>query len=345
MAGVSSAGVAREKAHMANVGRREFIALLGGAAAWPTWAGGQTQGKIPTVGVLWHAANAEEEKFPLAQFRAGLQDIGYVEGRNIILENRFPAEQPERFYALADELARIKVDILFAVTRLAALAAQRATKTIPIVFMAVADPVGSKLVDTLARPGGNITGLANMALELTPKRFELLKEVVGLSKAALLVNATDPAAGRYVELSNMAVGPLGVTVEPIEVRTPDDFERAFSGISEKGLQGVVTTQDGLIYNEQPRMIRLALQHRLPLIGYSREMAVNGALMSYGPNNAAMFRRAGTFVDKILKGTKGPGDLPVEQPTKFELFINLKTAKALGLDISPLILSRADEVIE
>jgi putative ABC transport system substrate-binding protein len=219
---------------MANVGRREFIALLGGAAAWPTSAGGQTQGKIPTVGVLWHAANAEEEKFPLAQFRAGLQDIGYVEGRNIILENRFPAEQPERFYALADELARIKVDILFAVTRLAALAAQRATKTIPIVFMAVADPVGSKLVDTLARPGGNITGLANMALELTPKRFELLKEAVGLSRVALLVNATDPAAGRYVELSNMAVGPLGVTVEPIEVRTPDDFERAFFGNQQEG---------------------------------------------------------------------------------------------------------------
>jgi putative ABC transport system substrate-binding protein len=189
-----------------NVGRRKFIALLGGAAAWPTWARGQTRRKIPTIGVLWHAGSAEEEKFPLAQFRAGLQDIGYIEGKNIILENRFPAEQPERFHALAAELVRIDVDILFTVTRLAALAAQQATKTIPIVFMAVADPVGSKLVDSLARPGGNITGLANMALELTPKRFELLKEVVGLSRAALLVNATDPAGVRYVELSNMAVG-------------------------------------------------------------------------------------------------------------------------------------------
>lgn len=274
-----------------------------------------------------------------------MEDIGYVEGRNIILENRFPAEQPERFYALAEELVGIKVDILFTVTRLAALAAQRATKTIPIVFMAVADPVGSKLIDTLARPGGNITGLANMALELTPKRFELLKEVAGLSRAALLVNATDPAGVRYVELSNMVVGPLGVTVQPIEVRTPDDFERAFSEISEKGLQGIVTSQDGLIYNEQLRIFRLALQHRLTVIGYSREMAVNGALMSYGPNNAAMFRRAGTFVDKILKGTKAPGDLPVEQPTKFELMINMKTARALSLNVSPVMLSRADEVIE
>jgi putative ABC transport system substrate-binding protein len=330
---------------MTNVGRREFITLLGGAAAWPTWARGRTRGKIATVGVLWHAGSAEEEKFPLAQFRQGLQDIGYVEGHNIILENRFPAEQPDRFDALAAELVRINVDILFTVTRLAALAAQRATKTIPIVFMAVADPVGSKLINTLAHPGGNITGLANMALELTPKRFELLKEIVGLSRAALLVNATDPAGVRYVEMSNMAVGPLGVTVQPIEVRAPDDFEKAFSEISKRGLQGVVTTQDGLIYNEQPQMFRLALQHRLPLIGYTREMAENGALMSYGPNNAAMFRRAGTFVDKILKGTEAPGDLPVEQPTKFELVINMKTAKALAIDVPPLMLARSDEVIE
>ena len=212
-------------------------------------------------------------------------------------------------------------------------------------FVAVADPVGGKLIDSLARPGGNITGLSNMALELTPKRFELLKEVVGLSRAALLVNATDPAGVRYVELSNTAVGPLGLTIEPIEVQTPDDFGNAFSEISKRGLRGVVTTQDGLIYNEQHQMFRLALQHRLPLIGYSREMAVNGALMTYGPNNATMFRRAGTFIDKILKGTKKIGDLPVEQPTKFELMINVKTAKAIGLDVSPLILSRADEVIE
>jgi putative tryptophan/tyrosine transport system substrate-binding protein len=312
----------------------------------PTWARGQTRKKIPTIGVLWHAANAEEEEFPLAQFRLGLQDNGYVEGQNIILENRFPAEQPDRFHALAAELVQIKVDILFTVTRLAALAAQRATKTIPIVFMAVADPVGSKLIDTLARPGGNITGLSNMALELTPKRIELLREVVGLSRVALLVNATDPeGARRYVELISADVGLSGVTVEPIEVRAPDDFEKAFSEMSKRGLQGVVTTQDGLIYNEQRRMFRLAVQHRLPLIGYTREMATNGALMTYGPNNAAMFRRVGTFVDRILKGTKGPGDLPVEQPTKFELVINRKTAKTIGIDVPPVMISRADDVIE
>src|SRR5215470_6819397 len=202
---------------MTNASRRDFIGLLGGAAAWPTWAHGETRGKIPTIGVLWHAGSAEEEKFPLSLFRQGLQDVGYVEGQNIRVHHRFPAEQPERFYALADELVRLNVDILFTVTRLAALAAQRATKAIPIVFVAVADPVGSKLIDSLARPGGNITGLSNMAIELTPKRFELLKEVVGLSRAALLVNATDPAGPRYVELSNTTVGPLGITVEPIEV--------------------------------------------------------------------------------------------------------------------------------
>jgi putative ABC transport system substrate-binding protein len=325
--------------------RREFIGLLGAAATWPTSARGQTRGKAPTIGVLWHAANAEEEKFPLSLFRQGLQDAGYVEGQNIHVEHRYPAEQPERFIALAAELVRLNVDIIFTVTRLAALAAQRATKTIPIVFVAVADPVGSKLIDSLARPGGNVTGLSNMALELTPKRFELLKEVVGLSRAALLVNATDPAAARYVELSTTAVGLLGVTIESIEVRTPDDFGRAFAEISKRGLQGIVTTQDGLIYNEQPQMFRLALQHRLPLIGYSREMAFNGALMSYGPNNAIMFRRAAAFIDKILKGTKKVGDLPVEQPTKYELMINMKTAKAIGLDVPPVMLSRADEVIE
>ena len=325
--------------------RREFIGLLGAATAWPISARGQTRGKDPTIGVLWHAGDAEEEKYPLSLFRQGLQDVGYIEGKNITVHHRFPAEQPERFYALADELVRLNVDILFTVTRLAALAAQRATKTIPIVFVAVADPVGSKLINSLARPGGNITGLSNMALELTPKRFELLKEVVGLSKAALLVNAADPAAARYVELSNAAVGPLGVTVEPIEVRTPDDFGKAFSEISKRGLQGVATSQDGLIYNEQSQMFRLALQHRLPLIWYSREMAFNGALMTYGPNNATMFRRAGAFIDKILKGSKKVGDLPVEQPTKYELMINRKTAKAIGLDVSPVILSRADEVIE
>jgi putative tryptophan/tyrosine transport system substrate-binding protein len=324
--------------------RREFIGLLG-AAAWPMSARGETRRKIPTIGVLWHAANAEEEKFPLSLFRQGMRDVGYIEGQNIIVEHRYPAEQPERFQALAAELVKLNVDILFTVTRLAALAAQRATKTIPIVFVAVADPVGSKLIDSLARPGGNITGLSNMALELTPKRFELLKEVVGLSRAALLVNATDPAGPRYVELGNAAVSPLGVTIEPIEVRTPDDFGKAFFEISKRGLQGVVTSQDGLIYNEQPQMFRLASQYKLPLIGYSREMAINGALMSYGPNNATMFRRAGAFIDKILKGSKGPGDLPIEQPTKFELMINIKTAKAIGLEVQPTLLARADEVIE
>jgi ABC-type uncharacterized transport system substrate-binding protein len=186
-----------------------------------------------------------------------------------------------------------------------------------------------------------------MAIELTPKRIEMLKEVVGgLSKVALLVNANDPdGARRYVEVSSTAVGPLGVTIETVAVQAANDFERAFSEISKRGLQGVVAMQDGLIYNEQPQMFRLAVQHRLPLIAYSREMAANGALMTYGPNNATMFRRAAAFVDKILKGDKKPSDLPVEQPTKFELLINLKTAKAIGLEVPPIMLSRADEVIE
>jgi putative tryptophan/tyrosine transport system substrate-binding protein len=280
MAFLAAVDPPQETTPMANTSRRDFIGLLGGAATWPTWAQGETRGKDPTIGVLWHAGDAEEEKFPLSLFRQGLQDVGYVEGQNITVHHRFPAEQPERFYALADELVRLNVDILFTVTRLAALAAQRATKTIPVVFVAVADPVGSKLINSLARPGGNITGLSNMALELTPKRFELLKEVVGLSKAALLVNAGDPAAARYVELSNAAVGPLGVTVEPIEVRTPDDFGKAFSEISKRGLQGVATSQDGLIYNEQPRYSLMDHPIFSPRLGWAEPPARAPAAQSF-----------------------------------------------------------------
>jgi putative ABC transport system substrate-binding protein len=328
--------------------RRKFLKLFGGAtvASWPCLGEAQQVGKTPRIGMLWHAANAEEEKFPLGQFRQGLKDLGYVDGQNIMLELRFPAEVPDRFHSMAAELARMNVDILFAVTRPAALAAQRATKTIPIVFMAVPDPVGSKLVDTLSRPGGNITGLSNMALELTPKRVELLMQTAGLTKVALLVNANDSeGARRYVELSQTAVGHLGIHVEPIEVRTPADFENAFAEVRKRGLQGVVVTQDGLLYAEQPQMFRLAFKHKLPLIAYSREMAVNGALMTYGPSNAAMFRRAAVFVDLILKGSKKVGDLPVEQPAKFELVINMKTAATLGIEIPKVIRLVADEVIE
>jgi putative ABC transport system substrate-binding protein len=329
--------------------RREFMTLLSGAPfGWPIMACAQPAPKVPRIGVLCHAGSADEEKPLLDPIRQGLRDLGYNEGQNIILEYRFPAEKLERFQALAVELVDLKVDILIAVTLRAALAAQRATTTIPILFLAIPDPIGSKLVDSLANPGGNITGLSTMAVELTPKRVQLLKEAVGnLSRVALLVNATDKEGTlRYVEAGRTAADPLGVSITPIEVATTGEFEQAFAAMNQRKLQGVVLGQDGLFFSDMAsaeRLARLALHHKLPMIAYRRELAQGGALMAYGPDNPASFRRVGVFIDKILKGAK-PADLPVEQPSKFEFFINLDTAKALGVTVPRSLLARADEVI-
>jgi putative ABC transport system substrate-binding protein len=330
-----------------DLGRREFVTLFGGAAAtWPLAARAQKVGKVPTIGVLWHAGSAEEEAVYLGAVRRGLSDLGYIEGQNIILDNRFPAEIPERFVSLAAELAAQKVDVLVAINRIAALAAQRATTTIPIVFVAIPDPVGSKLVASLAHPGGNITGLTNFAHELTAKRVELLKATVSnVSRVALLVNPNDRDSARtYVEEGQAAATKLGLILVPVEVRTPGELVSAFSKISDEHVNGVVVSQDGLFYATRKNIADLALAHKLPLAVYSRETVEAGALVSYGPSNSAIFRRAGYYVDKILKGTS-PADLPVEQPTKFEFIINLKTAKALSLIVPPALLARADEVIE
>jgi len=328
------------------VRRREFITLLSGAAAWPLAARAQQPGKLPRIGVLWHAATAEDEKIPLSWIQQGLKDFGYVDGQNILLEHRYPAERADLFQKFAVELAELNVDLMIAVTRPAAIAAQRATKTIPIVFIVVPNPVDIKLVASLAKPGGNITGLSTMGVELTPKRIELLKEAVGdLSRVALIVNMSDPeGARRDVEVSRDAAAHLGVTLHPIEVRGPDDFERAFSVISQDHIQAVVLSQNGLFYAERRQIARLAQERRLPVMAFTNQMAMSGTFMSYGPNSPAIFRRSGYFVDKILKGSK-PADLPVEQPTKFELYINGNTAKRIGLTVPPQILARADEVIE
>jgi putative tryptophan/tyrosine transport system substrate-binding protein len=322
---------------------------MGGAAvlAAPSASRAQSVRKVPRIGVLWHAGSAEEERIPLGALVQGFRKLGYVDGRDVVFEHRFPNEQPERFVTLAHELVRLNVDVFIAVTRQAALAAQKATNTIPIVFMVVPDPVGSKLVDSLARPGKNITGMTNMALELVPKRVDLLKEAISnLSRMALLVNASYPeAARRYSEMGQAAARPLTVTLLPIEVRALGDFERAFAMIVQERLQGVSLTVDGLFYAEQARLARLALERNLPLIGYAREMAEeNGMFMAYGPSNVASFNRTAYFADRILKGAKA-GDIPVEQPTTFELVLNAKTGKALGLTIPPSLLARADHVVE
>jgi putative tryptophan/tyrosine transport system substrate-binding protein len=326
--------------------RRDFFMMIGGAAAWPLPASGQQARKTPRVGVLWHAASAEEEAVYLGALREGLTDLGYIEGRNIVLENRFPAEKWERFISLATELVQLKPDLLVAMSRPAAIAAQRATTTIPIVFCAVPDPVGDKLVESLARPGGNITGLSNMALDLSAKRIELLKDMVdGLSHVALLVNAGDPeAARRYIKESQAAASPLGITIEPVEVMGLGEIPSAFARIDQLNVNGLVGTADSLFTVERKNIIQLAIERRLPTMMHSRETAQAGALMSYAPSYVLMARRTAIYVDKILRGAK-PADLPVEQPTKFELIINLQTAKMLGLTVPPTLLARADEVIE
>ena len=327
--------------------RRDFITLLGSAAvAWPLAARAQQTKKIPRIGVLWHAASAEDERIPLAAFREGLKDYGYIQGQTILVENRFPAEKPEQFRAYAAELVELRVDVLVAITRPAAIAAQIATSTIPIVFVVIPDPVAMKLVGNLARPERNLTGLSNMALELTAKRVEVLKETIpDLTRAALLVNANDPEGARaYTQVGQTAAQSLGLALEPVEVRAPEEFETTFASMNRNQVQGLVVTVDGLFYSEQKKLAGLALQNRLPMIVHAREMVESGALMSYGPNIPAIFRRAGYFVDRILKGAR-PVDLPVEQPTKIELAINNKTAKALGVTIPPRLLTRATEAFD
>lgn len=327
---------------MKTLARRRFLLAMGSLAAAPAVRAQKT----PRVGVLWHAGSAEEERIPLGAFREGLQKLGYVEGRNIILEHRYPNEEPEKFQRYAAELARSGVDVLVAVTRPAALAAQRATNTVPIVFVVVPDPLGSRLVASLARPGGNITGLSTMAVELTGKRLELLKEVVpSLSRVALLVNAGDPeGAQRYVEAGRDDAARLRITVQPVEVRSANDFAPAFAEMGRQRVQAVVSSQDGLFYVEMRRMAELARAHRLPMIGFAREMAAAGALMSYGPSSQAIFRRAGVFIDRILKGSR-PADLPVEQPASFEMYVNAATAKAIAASLPASLLSRADGVLD
>ena len=259
---------------------------------------------------------------------------------------RFPAEQYERFFALAAELAQQNVDVLVCATAIATVACHRATTTIPIVGVNVADPVGRKLVASLNRPGGNLTGLSNMAVELTSKRIELAKEMIkDLSRVALLVNTSDEIGSHaYIAEGEAAGRRLGVTVVPVGVRDVNDLEGAISKISTDNFQAVVVTHDGLFYVQRKRLADLAIERRLPTIAFASEQWEAGVLATYGPHVPDLYRRAGAFIDKILKGAS-PADLPVEQPTKFELLINLKTAKAIGVTVPPTILTRADDVIE
>lgn len=301
--------------------------------------------KIPRVGVLWHAGSAEEEGRYFKGLTEGLRDLGYKDGRNVVLVHRFPNETPALFRSMAAELVSMNVDVLVSVGSQTAYYARDATKTIPIVFIFVPDPIGSKFVTSFARPGGNATGLTHFAADLIGKRLEFLKETVpGLARVALLVNPDTQVARLYTDVTNTMATKLGLSNHTFTARSRDELKPAFDAMVKAGMQAVTINSEGLAYQQKEYIASLAIARRLPLSVWSRETLEAGALMSYGADQPAMCRRAAVFVDKILKGAK-PSDLPVEEPQKIEFVLNKKTAKTLGLTFPNTLLVMATDVVE
>ncbi|MFL6796295.1 MAG: ABC transporter substrate-binding protein [Xanthobacteraceae bacterium] len=323
--------------------RREVITLLSGvAAAWPRVVGAQQRERMRRIGLLW--SGAPPDKWDAA-FREGLRTHGYVEGRNILLEHRWAEGNQERLPVLAQELAQLPLDVIVTTSAPAIFAVKEATKTIPIVFAGTSDPVRTGFAASLARPGGNLTGLSLMAPDLAGKRLELIKSVVPrASRIAMLWNASDKGMAIRVEQAQLAAPAVHVTLLSPELRTPADLESAFVTLTKDRPDALLVFVDPFTVSQRRRIVDFAAANRLPAIYEDRVFLDAGGLVSYGPSIVDICRRAATYVDKILKGAK-PADLPIEQPTKFELIINLNTAKALGLDVPPTLLARADEVIE
>jgi len=303
----------------------------------------QQAGKVPRVGFL--SAGRGPSAFPFEAFRDGLRELGYEEGQNIVFERRSAEGKIDSYPTLAAELIQFKVDVIVAVGTPAATAAKRATSTIPIIIMGVADPVGTGLVASLARPGGNITGLSNLGVDLSGKRLELLKEAVPkLARVALVWDLEDKGMTLITNQVQAAAPPLGVKVELFGVRDPGDFAGVFAKITQSRPDALFTVNNRLIIAHRTQILEFAIKSKIPAMFTDGVAVESGALMAYGPDRAEVVRRAAVIVDKILKGTK-PADIPVEQPMKFELVINLKTAKQIGLTIPPNLLARADKVIK
>ena len=330
--------------------RRTFVcALASGLLAAPLAAHAQQAGKVYRIGILGNVPLTDPGGARLWEvFIQGLRDLGYVEGRNLMIEYRSAEEKPERLPALAAELIGLKVDVIVAPNTPAALAAKQATRTLPIVFIGAGDPVTSGLVTSLARPGGNVTGLSVLSTELVGKWLELLQRAVpGVGRVAALwqPGAMDERTDRDMfKGAEVAARALGVRLQFVEARGPADFERAFSDMTRANVDALTVRPAPMFTSERRRLVDLAAKNRLPAVYAWREFVDAGGLMAYGPTGADLYQRAATYVDKILRGAR-PADLPVEQPTKFELSINLKTAKALGLTIPQSLLQRADQVIE
>jgi putative tryptophan/tyrosine transport system substrate-binding protein len=334
--------------HLDQIKRREFITLLGGAAAvWPFVARAQQVGKRYTIGIFSAGVGPENAQNAANwdAFFDGLRELGWIEGKNIAFERRYAENRVERLPVLAAELARLNVDVIVGVGTLAPLAAKQATSTIPIVMAAAGDPVGSGLVASLSRPGGNVTGMSLMAPDLGGKRLELLKELLPrLARVAVLWNAANPYPALVFKETQAAGRTLGVEIQSLEVRSPDDLDRAFEAARRQHPDALVSVEDPFTGTYRKSIADFAIAQRLPSLYGLREDVVAGGLISYGAHLTDLWRRAAGYVDKILRGAK-PADLPVQQPTKFELVINLKTAKVLGIEVPATLLARADEVIE
>ena len=328
------------------IDRRAFLAATGAVLlAAPLAAEAQQAGRVPRI--AWLGGQARETAHPYVRaFQQGLKDLGWVEGQNIVIEWRFSGGRAELLPDLAAELVRLRVDLIVVPSSPAALAAKNATKTIPLVTVALGDPVALGLVASLAQPGGNITGLTNsVGPEIAGKQLELLKEVVPkVSRMAVLWNPNTRGNALALRETEIAARALGLELQPLEARSLNDFDRAFAAMTAKRAGALLVLGDVMFSTHRNRLADLAAKRRLPAMYPARESVEAGWLMSYGPNTLELFRRAATYVDRILKGAK-PADLPVEQPTKFELVINLKTAKSLGLTIPQSLLLRADEVIQ
>jgi ABC-type uncharacterized transport system substrate-binding protein len=322
--------------------RRDLITLLGGAAAWPLAARAQQPGKLPTIGFLGAAPSIESQR--VAAFVQRLRELAWIDGRNLAIEYRWAEGRNERYAENAAEFVRLKVDVIVTSATPPTLAAKQATTLIPIVFAAVSDPVGTGLVASLARPGGNVTGLANQMSDTAGKKLEFLREVVpGLRRLAIMANVGNPGSVLEMGEAQATARTLGLEVTTSEIRRAEDIAPAFEALKDRA-DALYLCPDPLMNANRTRINILAVGARLPTMHGVREYVEAGGLMSYGANISNQFRRVADFVDKILRGAK-PADIPVEQPTKFDLIINLTAAKALGLDIPPTLLARADEVIE
>jgi len=325
-----------------------LVALLVASLAAPLTADAQPAAKMWRIGYLSLVSGDLEQYKPwLAAFREGLRELGYVEGENVVIEERYAVGQVDRLPALAAELVGLKVDVLVTAPAGTALAAKKVTSAVPIVFMGEPDPIGTGLVASLARPGGNVTGLADAHADLVPKRLELLKHLVpSVSRVGVLRNPSNAGTAPQLNSVRAAAPALGLMVFSVDVKGPrrEDVARAFATIGKDRIDGLLVVGDAALGVQRNRIAELSIAHRLPTSGSHRGWAEGGLLMSYGTDFPALFRHGAVVVDRILKGAK-PATLPVEQPTKFELVINAKTAKALGLTIPPAVRIRADAIIE